>query len=336
MFPTTSSSEPGFQQLPLNTTLPRDWKTLTSGPEIPEMPLVCLTDFQAYAQKHLSKSTWDYIEGGADECFTRDDNITAFKRIRLRPRYLKDVQEVDTRTTVQGEEITAPICISPTGFHCLVWPDGEMSTARAAQAAGICYITSTYASCALEDIVATAPRGLRWFQLYMQSDKQLNKQLVQKVESLGFKALVITVDVPKLGNRRQDIQNQLDLKMNLLLKDLRSTKERNPMPYFQMFPIDASFCWNDLSWLQSITRLPIILKGILTKEDAELAVKHNVHGIIVSNHGGRQLDDVLASGEYGVEEVLNIIKNEFHTSMALTGCRSVAEINQDLIQFSRL
>ncbi|XP_077698777.1 2-Hydroxyacid oxidase 2 isoform X4 [Canis aureus] len=337
MFPTTSSSEPGFQQLPLNTTLPRDWKTLTSGPEIPEMPLVCLTDFQAYAQKHLSKSTWDYIEGGADECFTRDDNITAFKKIRLRPRYLKDVQEVDTRTTVQGEEITAPICISPTGFHCLVWPDGEMSTARAAQAAGICYITSTYASCALEDIVATAPRGLRWFQLYMQSDKQLNKQLVQKVESLGFKALVITVDVPKLGNRRQDIQNQLDLKMNLLLKDLRSTKEKNPMPYFQMFPIDASFCWNDLSWLQSITRLPIILKGILTKEDAELAVKHNVHGIIVSNHGGRQLDDVLASqGEYGVEEVLNIIKNEFHTSMALTGCRSVAEINQDLIQFSRL
>lgn len=95
----------------------------------------------------------------------------------------------------------------------------------AAQAAGICYITSTYASCTLEDIVATAPRGLRWFQLYVQLDRQLNKQLIQKVESLGFKALVVTVDVPKLGNRRHDIRNQLDLKTNLLLKDLRSPKE---------------------------------------------------------------------------------------------------------------
>ncbi|XP_059530046.1 2-Hydroxyacid oxidase 2 isoform X1 [Myotis daubentonii] len=363
------------------------------------MSVVCLTDFEALARERLSKSTWDYIEGGAGEGFTRDDNIAAFKKIRLRPRYLKDVSQVDTRTTIQGEEISAPICIAPTGFHCLAWPDGETSTARAAQAAGICYITSTYASCTLEDIVAAAPRGLRWFQLYVQPDRQLNKQLVRRVESLGFRALVITVDVPKLGNRRHDIRNQLNLKTNLLLKDLRSPQERNSMPYLQMSPIDSSFCWEDLSWFRTITQLPIILKGILTKEDAELAVKHNVQGIIVSNHGGRQLDDVPASvdalpevvaavkgklevyldggvrtgndvlkalalgakciflgrpvlwglackGEHGVGEVLNILKDEFHTSMALTGkdpllshifcCRSVAEINQDLIQFSRL
>lgn len=299
------------------------------------------------------------------------------------------MSQVDTRTTIQGEEISAPICIAPTGFHCLAWPDGETSTARAAQAAGICYITSTYASCTLEDIVAAAPRGFRWFQLYVQPDRQLNKQLVQRVESLGFRALVITVDVPKLGNRRHDIRNQLNFKTNLLLKDLRSPQERNSMPYLQMSPIDSSFCWEDLSWFRTITQLPIILKGILTKEDAELAVKHNVQGIIVSNHGGRQLDDVPASvdalpevvaavkgklevyldggvrtgndvlkalalgakcvflgrpvlwglackGEHGVGEVLNILKDEFHTSMALTGCRSVAEISQDLIQFSRL
>ncbi|KAM9107583.1 2-Hydroxyacid oxidase 2 isoform 2-T3 [Megaptera novaeangliae] len=328
------------------------------------MPLVCLTDFEAHAREQLSKSTWDFIEGGADDCLTRDDNIAAFKKIRLRPRYLKDVSKVDMRTTIQGEEISTPICIAPTGFHCLAWPDGEMSTARAAQAAGICYITSTYASCSLEDIVATAPGGLRWFQLYVHPNRQLNKQLIQKVESLGFKALVITVDAPKIGNRRHNITNQVNLMKNLLLKDLGSPEK-------------------------SITRLPIILKGILTKEDAELAVKHNVHGIIVSNHGGRQLDEVPASidaltevvaavkgkievyldggvrtgndvlkalalgakcvflgrpilwglaykGEHGVEEVLNILKNEFHTSMTLTGCRSVAEISRDLIQFSRL
>nr|XP_004319690.2 hydroxyacid oxidase 2 isoform X1 [Tursiops truncatus] len=362
---------------------------MESESEGPEMPLVCLRDFEAHAREQLSKSTWDFIEGGADECLTRDDNIAAFKKIRLRPRYLKDVSKVDTRTTIQGEEISTPICIAPTGFHCLAWPDGEMSTARAAQAAGICYITSTYASCSLEDIVATAPGGLRWFQLYVHPNRQLNKQLIQKVESLGFKALVITVDVPKIGNRRHNITNQVDLMKNLLLKDLGSPEKGNLMPYLQMSPIDSSICWDDLSWFQSMTRLPIILKGILTKEDAELAVKHNVHGIIVSNHGGRQLDEVPASidaltevvasvkgkievyldggirtgndvlkalalgakcvflgrpilwglaykGEHGVEEVLNILKNEFHTSMTLTGCRSVAEISRDLIQFSRM
>ncbi|XP_006861367.1 PREDICTED: hydroxyacid oxidase 2 [Chrysochloris asiatica] len=353
------------------------------------MSLVCLADFQAHARERLSKSTWDFIDGGADDCFTRDDNIAAFKRIRLRPRFLRDVSEVDTRTTIQGKEISAPIGIAPTGFHCLTWPDGEMSTARAAQAADICYITSTYASCSFEDIATAAPRGLRWFQLYAQPDRQLNKQLIHRAESLGFKALVITVDVPVAGNRRQDIRNNLDLKTNLLLKDLRSPKERNPTPRLQMTPVDPSICWNDLSWFQSITQLPIILKGILTKEDAELAMKHHVHGIIVSNHGGRQLDEVAASidaltevvtavqgkievyldggvrtgndvlkalalgakcvfigrpilwglaykGEHGVQEVLNILKKEFRTSMTLTGCRSIAEINQNLIQFPRL
>ncbi|XP_018876540.1 2-Hydroxyacid oxidase 2 isoform X1 [Gorilla gorilla gorilla] len=358
-----------------------------SETEGPEMSLVCLTDFQDHAREQLSKSTRDFIEGGADDSITRDDNIAAFKRIRLRPRYLRDVSEVDTRTTIQGEEISAPICIAPTGFHCLVWPDGEMSTARAAQAAGICYITSTFASCSLEDIVIAAPEGLRWFQLYVHPDLQLNKQLIQRVESLGFKALVITLDTPVCGNRRHDIRNQL--RRNLTLTDLQSPKKGNAIPYFQMTPISTSLCWNDLSWFQSITRLPIILKGILTKEDAELAVKHNVQGIIVSNHGGRQLDEVLASidaltevvaavkgkievyldggvrtgndvlkalalgakciflgrpilwglackGEDGVKEVLNILTNEFHTSMALTGCRSVAEINRNLVQFSRL
>ncbi|XP_045139649.1 hydroxyacid oxidase 2, partial [Echinops telfairi] len=259
------------------------------------MSLVCLADFRAHAQELLCKSTWDYIDGGADDSFSRDENIAAFKRIRLRPRFLRDVSEVDTRTTIQGQEISAPICIAPTGFHCLTWPDGEMSTARAAQAAAICYITSTYASCTLEDIVSAAPRGLRWFQLYAQPDRLLTKQLVQRAESLGFQALVITVDVPVPGNRRHDVRNNLDLKTNLLLKDLRSPKERYSTPHLQMTPIDPSMCWNDLSWFQSITQLPIILKGILTKEDAELAVRHNVQGIIVSNHGGRQLDGVAAS-----------------------------------------
>ncbi|KAM4871878.1 2-Hydroxyacid oxidase 2 [Thomomys bottae] len=353
------------------------------------MSLVCLTDFQAQARERLLKSSWDFIEGAADEGITMRDNIAAFKKIRLRPRFLRDVSEVDTRTTVQGEDISAPIGISPTAFHCIAWPDGEMSTARAAQAADTCYITSTYASCTLEDIVAAAPRGLRWFQLYVQPDWQLNKQLIQKAESLGFKALVVTVDAPIIGKRRQDLRNQVDLMSNILLKNLQSPNETNSISSTLLASMNTFFCWEQIPRLQSITRLPIILKGILTKEDAELAVKHNVQGIFVSNHGGRQLDEVSASidalaevvaavkgrmevyldggvrtgndvlkalalgakciflgrpilwglackGEKGVEEVLNILKTEFHTSMTLTGCRSVAEINRDLIQISKL
>ncbi|XP_040327401.1 2-Hydroxyacid oxidase 2 isoform X4 [Herpailurus yagouaroundi] len=283
------------------------------------MPLACLTDFQAFARERLPKSTWDFIEGGADDSFTRDDNIAAFKRIRLRPRYLKNVVNVDTRTTIQGEEITAPICISPTGFHCLVWPDGEMSTARAAQAAGVCYITSTFATCALEDIAATAPRGLRWFQLYVHPDRQLSKQLVQRVESLGFKALVITVDVPKLGNRRHDIRNQLDLKLNLLLKDLRWPKEIDALAEVVAAVKGAMEVYLD--------------GGIRTGNDVLKALALGAKCVFL----GRPILWGLAyKGEDGVKELLNIIKNEFHTSMALTGCQSVADINQDMVQFSRL
>ncbi|KAM5162502.1 2-Hydroxyacid oxidase 2 isoform 3-T3 [Callospermophilus lateralis] len=283
------------------------------------MPLVCLKDFKAHARERLSKSSWDFIEGVADEGITRDENIAAFKKIRLRPRFLRDVSEVDTRTTIQGEEISAPICISPTAFHGIFWPDGEVSTARAAQAAGICYITSTFASCTLEDIVTSAPKGLRWFQLYVQSDWQLNQQLIQRVESLGFKALVITVDAPVIGKRREDIRNQFDLTKSLQLKNLRSPTE-----------IDA------LSEVVTAVKgkIEIYLDGgVRTGTDVLKALALGAKCIFL----GRPILWGLAyKGEDGVEEVLNILKNEFHTSMSLIGCRSVAEINRDLIQFSRL
>ncbi|XP_077883224.1 2-Hydroxyacid oxidase 2 isoform X2 [Ictidomys tridecemlineatus] len=283
------------------------------------MPLVCLKDFKAHARDRLSKSSWDFIEGVADEGITRDENIAAFKKIRLRPRYLRDVSEVDTRTTIQGEEISAPICISPTAFHGMFWPDGEVSTARAAQAAGICYITSTFASCTLEDIVASAPKGLRWFQLYVQSDWQLNKQLIQRVESLGFKALVITVDAPIVGKRREDIRNQLDLMKSLQLKNLRPPTE-----------IDA------LTEVVTAVKgkIEVYLDGgVRTGTDVLKALALGAKCIFL----GRPILWGLAyKGEDGIEEVLKILKNEFHTSMSLIGCRSVAEINRDLIQFSRL
>ncbi|KAJ8350929.1 hypothetical protein SKAU_G00260590 [Synaphobranchus kaupii] len=370
-------------------------KRSREGVRCAEMSMVCLTDFEEYAKEHLSKATWDYYAAGADECCTRDDNLLAYKRIRLRPRILRDVSISDTRTTVQGTEISFPVGIAPTAFHCLAWHEGEMATARATEAVNTCYITSTYSTCSVEEIVGAAPNGYRWFQLYVYRNRKVSEQIVHRVEALGYKALVLTVDVPYTGKRRNDIRNQFKLPPHLKVKNFDGVFEvkENAGPEEYGIPantLDPSISWKDVYWLQSLTRLPIIIKGILTKEDAELAVEHGVQGIIVSNHGGRQLDggpatiDALSEivetvsrqdrglpgrgdpygkrcaegrgpwsqvcfhwqaggvwglaykGEEGVREVLQILNDEFRLSMALAGCRNVAEINRNLIQFSKL
>ncbi|XP_026767156.1 hydroxyacid oxidase 2 isoform X1 [Pangasianodon hypophthalmus] len=363
------------------------------------MAKVCLADFEEYAKQHLAKTTWDYYAAGADECCTRDDNLQAYKRIRLRPRILRDVSVSDTRTTILGTEISFPVGIAPTAFHCLAWPEGELATSRATEAVNTCYITSTYSTCSVEEICAAAPNGYRWFQLYVYRDRKLSEQLVHRVEALGYKALVLTVDVPYTGKRRDDIRNQFKLPPHLKVKNFDGMFEpecfleqdtAGPEEYgVPSNTLDPSISWKDIHWLQSLTRLPIVIKGILTKEDAELAVEHGVQGIIVSNHGGRQLDggpatidclseivdtvqgrievymdggirtgsDVLKAlalgakcvfigrpaiwglaykGEEGVKEVLQILNEEFRLSMALSGCRNVAEINRNLIQISKL
>ncbi|XP_064266436.1 2-Hydroxyacid oxidase 2 isoform X2 [Passer domesticus] len=287
------------------------------------MAMVCLSDFEAYAKKYLPKIAWDYFAAGADDCTTRDENILAYKRIRFRPRMLRDVSVMDIRTKILGSEISFPVGIAPTGFHQLAWPDGEKSTAR--------------------------------------------------------------------GKRRDDVRNGFRLPPHMKVKNLEGAFEGDDWSEYGLPPnsLDPSVTWNDIYWLRSLTRLPIIIKGILTREDAELAVKHGVQGIIVSNHGGRQLDegpatidalvevveavggrvevyvdggirkgsDVLKAlalgakcvfigrpalwglaykGEEGLQDVLRILQDEFRLSMALAGCASVSEIGQHLVQFSRL
>uniref|UniRef100_A0A8C3F4G5 (S)-2-hydroxy-acid oxidase n=1 Tax=Chrysemys picta bellii TaxID=8478 RepID=A0A8C3F4G5_CHRPI len=250
-----------------------------------EMPMICLSDFEAYAKKHLSKTTWDFFAAGADE-------------IRFRPRILRDMSVMDTRTTLLGTEISFPVGIAPTGFHRLAWPDGEKSTARAAEAMNTCYITSTFSTCTVEEIAAVAPNGFRWFQLYIHCNRALSERLVRRVEAAGFQGLVLTADLPYTGKRRDDIRNNFQLPPHMTVKYIgtgKGSEKGNKNDYcseYGLLPnsIDPSINWNDIYWLQSLTRLPIILKGILTKEDADLAVRHGVQGIIVSNHGGRQLD----------------------------------------------
>ncbi|NWR31718.1 HAOX2 oxidase, partial [Tachuris rubrigastra] len=262
------------------------------------MAMVCLSDFEAYAKKYLPKIAWDYFAAGADDCNTRDENILAYKRIRFRPRMLRDVSMMNTGTKILGTEISFPVGIAPTGFHQLAWPDGEKSTARAAKAMNTCYIASTYSTCTLEEISAAAPGGLRWFQLYIHRNRAASQQLVQRAEALGFQALVLTADLPYTGKRRDDIRNGFRLPPHMKLKNLEWDFE-----VCKMSLLDPSITWNDIYWLQSLTHLPIIIKGILTKEDAELAVRHGVKGIIVSNHGGRQLDEGPATIDALVEVV---------------------------------
>ncbi|NWS19853.1 HAOX2 oxidase, partial [Pachyramphus minor] len=262
------------------------------------MAMVCLSDFEAYAKKYLPKIAWDYFAAGADDCNTRDENILAYKRIHFRPRMLRDVSMMDIRTKILGTEISFPVGIAPTGFHQLAWPDGEKSTARAAKAMNTCYIASTYSTCSLEEISAAAPEALRWFQLYIHRNRAASQHLVQRAEALGFQALVLTTDVPYTGKRRNDIRNGFRLPPHMKLKNLERDFE-----VCKMSLLDPSVTWNDIYWLQSLTHLPIIVKGILTKEDAELAVRHGVQGIIVSNHGGRQLDEGPATIDALVEVV---------------------------------
>ncbi|NXT42419.1 HAOX2 oxidase, partial [Pelecanoides urinatrix] len=262
------------------------------------MAMVCLSDFEAYAKKYLPKIAWDFFAAGADDCSTRDENILAYKRIRFRPRMLRDVSMMDIRTKLLGTEISFPVGIAPTGFHQLAWPDGEKSTARAAKAMNICYIASTYSTCTLEEIAAAAPGSLRWFQLYIHRNRAVSQQLVQRAEALGFQGLVLTADLPYTGKRRDDVRNGFRLPPHMKLKNLEGAFE-----VCKMSPLDPSVTWNDIYWLRSLTHLPIIIKGILTKEDAELAVRHGVQGIIVSNHGGRQLDGGPATIDALVEVV---------------------------------
>ncbi|NWH71687.1 HAOX2 oxidase, partial [Piaya cayana] len=267
------------------------------------MAMVCLSDFEAYAKKHLPKIAWDFFAAGADDCITRDENILAYKRIHFRPRMLRDVSMMDIRTKLQGTEISFPVGIAPTGFHQLAWPDGEKSTARAAKAMNICYIASTYSTCTLEEISTAAPGGLQWFQLYIHRNRAVSQQLVQQAEALGFQGLVLTVDLPYTGKRRDDIRNSFCLPPHMKLKNLEGAFE-----VCKTSLLDPSLTWNDIYWLRSLTHLPIIVKGILTKEDAELAVRHGVQGIIVSNHGGRQLDGGPATID-ALVEVVEAVQN---------------------------
>src|SRR3989442_777182 len=226
----------------------------------------------------------------------------AYAHWALRPGVLVDVSKRDTSTTVLGTRVSMPILVAPTSFHGLVHPEGEVATAKGAAAAGTLMAVSTIATKTLEEIAAAAP-GPRWFQLYAYRDRRVTEDLLHRAANAGYRAICLTVDTPLLGRREKDERNRFTLPpgmgiANLKLAGLEGMPEAERGSAFAKYVADLlneSLTWKDIDWLRSIGRLPVLLKGIMTAEDAKLAAEHGVAGIIVSNHGGRQLDSTLGT-----------------------------------------
>jgi 4-hydroxymandelate oxidase len=204
-----------------------------------------------------------------------------------------------------GTEVSAPILVAPTAYHCLADAEGECATARAAAAARTVLCASTLATRTLEEIAAASGAGPRWFQLYVFKDRAVSERLVRRAEAAGYAALVLTVDTPRLGRREKDVKNGFGLPPGLRLANFDGELAREPahapgvsgIALYARDQLDDSLTWEALAWLRGITKLPVLVKGVLAAEDARLAVEHGASGVIVSNHGGRQLDGVLATAD---------------------------------------
>jgi 4-hydroxymandelate oxidase len=325
--------------------------------------LLNVGDYERAAEERLDPASFGYFAGGANDEWTLRENVAAFGRWVLRPRTLVDVSQRTAATTVLGTEVSFPVLVAPMAFQGLAHPEGEAAMARGALAAGTVMCLSTLSTADLEEVAEAAPDGLRWFQLYWGPDRSKVQDLVERAAAAGYRAIVVTVDLPEVGRRERDLRTGFVTPSSL--SDVT----------------DNSLTWRDLEWLRSHTTLPILVKGILTAEDAVLAAEAGVEGIVVSNHGGRQLDGVAASldalpevveavgdraeilldggvrrgtdvvkalalgaravlvgraalyglavgGADGVERVLALLREEVELALALSGCTSPADVTR--------
>jgi isopentenyl diphosphate isomerase/L-lactate dehydrogenase-like FMN-dependent dehydrogenase len=325
--------------------------------------LLNVSDYERAAEERLDPASYGYFAGGANDEWTLRENVAAFGRWVLRPRMLVDVSALTGATTVLGTEVSFPVLVAPMAFQGLAHPDGERAMARGAAAAGTVMCLSTLSTAGLEEAAEAAPDGARWFQLYWGPDRSKVQELVDRAVAAGYRAIVVTVDLPEVGRRERDLRTGFETPASL-----------NAVT-------DNSLTWRDLEWLRSHTALPILVKGVLTAEDAVLATEAGVDGIVVSNHGGRQLDGVAASldalpevveaageraeilldggvrrgtdvvkalalgaravlvgraalyglavdGADGVERVLGLLREEVELTLALCGCPSPEEVTR--------
>jgi (S)-2-hydroxy-acid oxidase len=271
---------------------------------------VTLADFEPAARRNMSPSALAYCAGGAADEITLRDNVAAFRKRKLRPRVLVDVSSVDTSTTILGTRMPIPVGLAPAALNRLAHPEGEAAAARAAAAANVIFCISTLASCSLEEVAAAG--GPRWFQLYLNKDRALSEELVKRAAENGYSALVLTVDLPVVGYRDREFKDQQEIQ----LEDLGNLRGLDSLQYLREGSTDLStlvgsihdvtLTWDDLEWLRGLSGMPLVIKGILTPEDARLAIEHGADGVVVSNHGGRQLDHAPAAIDV-LEEIVDSV-----------------------------
>jgi 4-hydroxymandelate oxidase len=275
---------------------------MTATDESAALPLN-LHEYEAAARAVLPPMAWHYVAGGSGDEVTLRGNRAAFDRWRLLPRVLRGLREVSTATSVLGQDITLPVLIAPSGRHRLCHDEGERATARAARAAGTIYTMSTAATFAIEEVAPDA--GSWWFQLYVYRDRGLTRDVVARAVAAGASALVVTVDVPQRGRREAEERARFTMPPGVataLLAAPEGTRvsagTRGTVVAAEINAVfDPALCWDDLDWLASLSPMPILLKGILHPADAALAVEYGARAILVSNHGGRQLDSAVAALE---------------------------------------
>ncbi|MBH8563031.1 alpha-hydroxy-acid oxidizing protein [Nostoc sp. CENA67] len=264
-----------------------------------------LFEYEQLAKAHLSQMAYDYYSSGAWDEVTLQDNRAAFERIKLRPRMLVDVSDRNLSTSILGQSLQMPLLIAPMAFQCLAHPEGEVATALAAASAGVGLVLSTMATKSMEEVAAVSNQqnALQWFQLYIHKDQGLTRALVERADAAGYKALCLTVDAPILGQRERDRRNEFALPPGLHPANLATISgldiyhQKGESGLFTYFAeqLNPAVTWRDLEWLQSLSSLPLVIKGILRADDAVRAVECGAKAIIVSNHGGRQLDGAIAS-----------------------------------------
>ncbi|KAI9315966.1 hydroxyacid oxidase 1-like protein [Dichotomocladium elegans] len=253
---------------------------------------VSLDDFENYARENMAPASYAYYSTGSSSEETLRRNRQVYSKLLIRPKILIDVEKVSTATTVLGQKISIPICVAPTAYHGLAHHEGELASAKATAAMDTLYCLSTNSGYSISEVAAAAntrsKNALQWFQLYMEKDKSLTERLVRRCEAAGFKAIVVTTDRPRLGPRLRPARSGFKLPQHLKRANFDSDNDGD-QDYMsgEMFP---GMTWREIIWLKSITKLPVVIKGIFRAEDAKMAIEHGVDAIVVSNHGGRQLD----------------------------------------------
>ena len=257
---------------------------------------------EAEARARLELGVYDYIAGGADAELTLADNLAAWSRLRLRPHVLRDVNEVSTATTLLGSQVPTPLLVAPMAYHRMAHPDGEAASAAGAAAAGAPYICSTQATMSVEEVADAAPDAVRWFQVYVVRDRGWTAELVARAAAAGYRALVLTVDVPLLGNRLRDLRNDFRLPTGMAPANAPPAgasrqRELAVDVLAQAGQFDPGLTPETIGWLAERSGLPIVVKGVLRGDDAAACLDAGAAAVVVSNHGGRQLDGVVATAD---------------------------------------